>query len=60
MNGYSELRLQIANDQIRELQPDAARQRLAGRARTQDANAASQRALGSLFGRSLHILRLAH
>jgi hypothetical protein len=60
MNGYSELRLQVANDQIRRMHADAAGQRLARRSPTQDPDAAPPRSIGALFGRSLRILGLAH
>ena len=60
MNGYSDLRLQAANDQIRRLHADAASQRLARRSPTQDRDAAAPRSIGALFGRSLRVLGLAH
>lgn len=60
MNGYSEMRLQVANDRIREMHAEAAVRRLARRAPTHDPDAASQRSLGAWFGRSLRVLGLAH
>ena len=60
MNGYSDLRLQAANDQIRRMHADAAIQRLARRSPTQDPDAAAPRSLGAWFGRSLRSLGLAH
>jgi hypothetical protein len=60
MNGYSELRLQVANDQIRRLHADAASQRLARRTSTDDPDTTATHSIGALFGRSLRILGLAH
>ena len=60
MNGYSEMRLQVAKDRISDLHAEADIRRLAHRASTQDADAASRRTFSGLFGRSLHVLGLAN
>ena len=60
MNGYSEMRLQVAKDRIRDMHAEADIRRLARRTPTQDGDAASQRSLGALFGRSLRVLGLAN
>jgi hypothetical protein len=60
MNGYSDMRLQVANERIREMHAEATVRRLARRAPIQDSPAAAQRSLGAMFGRSLRILGLAH
>lgn len=60
MNGYSEQRLQVANDRIREMHAEAAVRRLARREPIHGSDATAQRSLGAMFGRSLRILGLAH
>jgi hypothetical protein len=60
MNGYSEMRLQVAKDRIRDLHAEADIRRLAHRTPTQDAGEASKHSLGALFGRSLRVLGLAN
>ena len=60
MNGFTDMRLQVANDRIRDMHAEAAIRRLARRTPTQDSAAASRRSLGSLFGWSLRVLGLAN
>jgi len=58
MNGFTDLRLQVANDQIRRMHAEAASQRLA-RAASQPGDATSRSSVGVAFGWSLRILGLA-
>jgi hypothetical protein len=60
MNVYSEMRLQVAQDRIRDLHAEADIRRLARRTPTQDPGEASKHSLGALFGRSLRVLGLAN
>ena len=60
MNGFTDLRLQVANDRIRRMHADAANQRLARRANSQTFDDAPRRSIGGALGRSLRVLGLAH
>jgi hypothetical protein len=60
MNGFTDLRLQVANDRIRRFQAEAASARLAHRASSQPPADATRRSIGAAFGRSLRALGLAH
>ena len=60
MDGFTDLRLQAANDQIRRMHAEAANRRLASRAPAQSAETTSSLSIGSVFGRSLRALGLAH
>jgi hypothetical protein len=59
MNAITDLRLQVANDQIRRMHTDAARRRLARDAGPDDADGAAHRSIIAAFGRSLRVLGLA-
>jgi hypothetical protein len=60
MNGFTDLRLQAANDRIRGFQAEAASARRARRASTQAPDDPTRRSIGTAFGRSLRALGLAH
>jgi len=59
MNGFTDLRLQAANDQIRRRQADAANERRARRSSTEPSSTTTS-SIASRFGRSLRVLGLAH
>ena len=60
MNGFADLRLQVATDQIQRRHAEAANERIAHSARTQDPATTPSRSIGAIFGRSLRVLGLAH
>jgi hypothetical protein len=59
MNGFTDLRLQVANDHIQRLHAEADAHRLA-RAASRTSDAESRRSIGAAFGWSRRILGLAH
>lgn len=60
MNGFTDLRLQVAHDQIRRLHADAASARLARHSLAPHVEGGPRRSFGSVFGRSLRAIGLAH
>jgi hypothetical protein len=60
MNGYSEMRLRVAKDRIRDMHAEADIRRLARPTPTQDADTASRRTFSALFARSLRVIGLAN
>jgi|KBSMisStaDraftv2_1062788.scaffolds.fasta_scaffold3865575_1 hypothetical protein len=60
MSGYTDLRLQVANDQIQRRHAEAANGRLARSARNLEPDPRTSWSIGTIFGRSLRVLGLAH